>query len=121
MWYEYIEITSRAHNNGGDGCCQRDDTTGECFWSEGSVDYLSPGGGTTSSGHCYDVTTVTGGAYAIPEGGCRLDEIINISFVETCIGSWIPENLLELQTRISNCIPTGCVAESFYPDFVNLF
>ena len=115
MWYEFLEITSRGVG-GGDGCCQRDTTTGECFWSDKSIAYDAESASTSSS-HCYDITTVTEGAYAILEGGCRLDEIINISSVETCLDSWAPENLLELQTRIANCVSTSCVRESFYPDF----
>lgn len=116
VWYEYLEITSRGIVGGGHGCCQRDSSTGECKWSDRSIAYAS-GSASLFSSHCYEVTTVTGGDYAIPEGGCRLDEIINISSVETCLGSWTPENLLELQTRISNCVSLHCVAESFYPDF----
>lgn len=113
--YNFAEVRTKLHVNGGAGCCQRKPSTGECFWSEGTTSYFVDAANDYASGSCYNVTTYRGGSYLPPPAGCRLGGDF-VDF-ELCYTSWQPQNSSELQARITQCESSNCVYEDYYGSF----
>lgn len=113
--YDFAEVSTKLHLNGGSGCCQRIPSTGECKWSEGTTDYFVDAANDYASASCYNVTTYRGGSYLLPPAGCRLGgEFVDF---ELCYPSWQPQSVAELQTRITACESSNCVYEDYYGSF----
>jgi len=113
--YELAEVRTKLHVNGGAGCCQRIPSTGECLWSEGTTSYFVDAANDYASSSCYNVTTYRGGSYLLPPAGCRLGgDFVDL---ELCYTSWQPQNVSELQARITQCESTNCVYKDYYGSF----